>query len=77
MPQSRNRAGHKYQKRADIPASQRTRGRIVWAILFAIFGLAMGFFGSDHSYIGLVVGAILGLALGYFLGKNLERQATQ
>ncbi|MGE5519690.1 MAG: glycine zipper domain-containing protein [Candidatus Dadabacteria bacterium] len=76
MPQSRNRAGHKYQKPSDIPARVRTRGRIVWAILFAVFGMAMGFFGSDQSVIGLVIGALLGGGLGYFVGKNVEQQAA-
>lgn len=48
----------------------------MWAILFAVFGMAMGFFGSDQSVIGLVIGALLGGGLGYFVGKNVEQQAA-
>ncbi|HEV7333305.1 MAG TPA: hypothetical protein VGN63_19880 [Flavisolibacter sp.] len=75
MPQSRNRPGHRYQKPADVPASQRVRGRIIWAILFAIFGLGIAFFAAGDSILALVSGALLGTAIGYYAGKSMEQDA--
>ena len=76
MPESRNRPGHHFQKKADIPARQRVTGRVVWAILFAIFGLLIAFFSSGDNYIILAVVAALSALLGYRVGKNMERDAT-
>ena len=75
MPQSRNRPGHPYQKRADIPASQRVRGRILWAILFATFGLGIAFFAAGGSILVLLLGAVLGAVIGYVAGKSMEQDA--
>lgn len=77
MPRSRNRPGHHYQKPADIPARQRMKGRIVWAILFGVFGLAIAYFASGGSYPALIVGALIGCVLGYWVGKNMEQQAVK
>lgn len=75
MPQSRNRPGHRYQKRADIPPSQRVKGRVIWAILFAIFGLGIAFFAAGDSLFVLLAGALAGAAIGYFAGKSMEKDA--
>lgn len=77
MPESRKRPGHHYQKPADIPAKQRTKGRIVWAILFAVFGMAIAYFASDKNYIALTAGALIGATLGYMVGKNMEADAKK
>lgn len=77
MPRSRKRPGHHYQKPADIPARQRTRGKIVWAILFGVFGLVIAFFASDNSYVAMVIGAIIGSAVGYVVGKNVDQEALR
>lgn len=77
MPRSRKRTGHRYQKPSDIPSSQRTKGRIIWSILFAVFGLVIAFFASDNNTVALVIGAIVGAAVGYFIGKNMEGAASQ
>ena len=77
MAKSRTRPGHKYQKPADIPAKQRTKGRVVWAILFGVFGLAIAFFASNQNYIALVLGGLLGSVLGYIVGKNLEQETAR
>ncbi|MGZ5285877.1 MAG: glycine zipper domain-containing protein [Flavisolibacter sp.] len=75
MPESRKRPGHhEYKKPSDIPASQRTKGRIVWAILFGVFGLLIGFFASG-STIALIVGTLIGAAIGYALGLKMEKDA--
>ncbi len=75
MPQSRKRPGHhEYRKPSDIPASQRVKGRIVWAILFSVFGLLIGFFASGNT-VALVMGALVGAAIGYALGLKMEKDA--
>lgn len=75
MPQSRQRAGHPYQKPADVPASQRVKGRVIWAILFAVFGLGIAFFAAGDNWIALLMGAMAGAAIGYFAGKSMEKDA--
>jgi hypothetical protein len=78
MPQSRKRHGHHaYQKPADIPAKQRTKGRITWAILFGVFGLLVVLFAAGDNYIILVLGALFGAAIGYMIGKNMEKGAME
>jgi lipopolysaccharide export LptBFGC system permease protein LptF len=78
MPQSRKRHGHhEYRKPSDIPSRQRTKGRITWAILFAVFGLLVAFFAAGDNYTVLIAGAILGAAIGYVIGKNMEKEAAQ
>ena len=76
MPQSRKRHGHRYQKPADIPSSQRTKGRIIWAILFAVFGFVLTFFASD-SYVVPVIGALIAGFIGYTVGKHMEQAASE
>jgi uncharacterized membrane protein YjjB (DUF3815 family) len=77
MPQSRKRPGHPYQKPADIPAKQRAKGRIIWAILFGVFGLVIAFFASDQSYTAMVIGALIAGCLGYVVGRNMEQQSAK
>ncbi len=72
MPNSRKRHGHhEYQKAADIPSAQRTKGRIIWALLLGVFGLIIGWSASDNS-IAIVIGALIGAVVGYFIGKRME-----
>lgn len=74
MPTSRKRQGHHpHHHSAAIPARQRTKGRIIWALLAAVFGLLIGFFGSTDGYVAPLLGCLLGAVLGYFIGKNLEK----
>lgn len=77
MPQSRKRSGHHYQKPSDIPSSQRIKGRMIWSILFAVFGLVIAFFASGNTKLALVAGAVTGAVIGYFIGKNMEQAASQ
>jgi hypothetical protein len=76
MPKSKKRHGHPYQKPSDIPASQRTKGRIIWAILFAVFGIVLAFFATDN-YIVLIVAALIAGLIGYAVGKNMEQAASE
>ena len=76
MPKSRKRPGHKYQKPSDIPSSQRTKGRIIWAILFAVFGIVLTFF-ATNNYIILIIAAIVAGLIGYAVGKNMEQAAKE
>lgn len=77
MPRSRKRSGHHYQKPSDIPSSQRTKGRIIWSILFAVFGLVIAFFASGNTTVALIAGAVIGAVIGYVIGKNMEQAASQ
>lgn len=77
MPESRNRPGHPYQKPADIPARQRVKGRIMWAILFAVFGTLIAFFAAGSSWVALVAGALIAGIIGYVIGKNMEQAAKK
>jgi hypothetical protein len=73
MPESRKRPGHhEYRKPADIPASQRVKGRTIWALLFAVFGLLVVYFSTDNT--AALVGVPLACALlGYAAGKRMEK----
>ena len=73
MPQSRKRPGHHFQKPADIPASQRTKGRVIWSILFAVFALIIAFFATGGDMIVLVIAIALGAFIGYMVGKRAEK----
>ncbi|MGZ3836937.1 MAG: hypothetical protein ACXVMS_06940 [Flavisolibacter sp.] len=77
MPQSRKRHGHhEYHKPADIPARQRTKGRITWSILFAVFGLLVSYFAAGANITVLIIGTLLGAGIGYAIGRNMEKQAS-
>ena len=76
MPQSRKRPGrHEYRKPSDIPASQRTKGRITMAILFAVFGVMVALFASDN-YIVHIIAGLVGAVVGYSVGKSMEKAAS-
>lgn len=75
MPQSRHRQGHSFRKPAAIPSSQRVKGRIIWAILFAVFGLAIVYFASSAGWPVVLGGALVGALIGYFAGKSMEQDA--
>lgn len=77
MPRSRKRPGHHYPKHSNIPARQRTKGRIIWAILFAVFGIVIAFFAASDNYIVLIIAAIIAGLVGYAIGKNMEQAASE
>jgi 1,4-dihydroxy-2-naphthoate octaprenyltransferase len=78
MPQSRKRTGHhEHHQPSAVPARQRTKGRIIWAILFAVFGVIIAFFAASDNYIVLGIGAIIGAIVGYLTGKNMEQDAVK
>jgi hypothetical protein len=74
MPESRKRPGHPYQKPADIPASQRVKGKIMWALLFGVFGLLISYFTAGRNYKILIVATLVAGAIGYFIGKKMEKK---
>lgn len=77
MPQSRKRHAHRdHPSHAAVPGRQRTKGRVIWSILFAVFGVIITFFASDN-YIVLVLGALAGAVVGYITGKNMEQDAIK
>lgn len=76
MPQSRKRPGHhEFQEPSSIPAKQRTKGRYTVAILFAVFGLILGYFGAGDNIIVLVIATLLGGLIGFVIGKKMEASA--
>lgn len=75
MPHSRHRPGHPYQKPAAIPSSQRVKGRVIWTILFAVFGAAIVYFASEGKWTIILLGAVVGTLIGYFAGKSMEQDA--
>jgi hypothetical protein len=77
MPQSRQRKGHPFQKPSDIPSSQRTKGRILWAILIGVFSLLIALFAVGLNYIVLSIVLTAGVFIGYFIGKSMEKQTRQ
>ena len=74
MPESRKRPGHPYQKPADIPARQRVKGKIMWAILFSVFGLLIAYFAVGANYLVLIVVTLVAGIIGYIIGKKMEKK---
>ena len=77
MAQRRKHHHHATPKHIDIPASQRTRGRIIWAILFAVFGLVLTYFAAGDNWIVLVIAAVVAGVIGYVVGRNMEQAASE
>ena len=77
MPRSRKRPGHhEHRKPSDIPASQRTKGRITMAVLFGIFGLLITLFAAAGNLVVIIAGTLFAVMLGYAVGRNMERTAS-
>jgi len=74
MPESRKRPGHHYQKPADIPARQRVKGKIIWAILLGFFGLLIAYFAAGPNYTVLIPATLITAIIGYFIGKKMEQK---
>lgn len=77
MAQRRKRHHHATPKHVDIPKSQRTKGRIIWSILFAVFGVVLTYFAAGDSWIVLVIGAVVAGLIGYVVGRNMEQAASE
>jgi hypothetical protein len=75
MPESRHRPGHPFQKPAAVPSGQRVKGRLIWAILFAVFGAAIVYFASEGSWLIILIGATIGAIIGYVAGRSMEQDA--
>ena len=78
MPQSRKRHGHhEYKKTADIPSSQRTNGKFIWALLFGIFGFLITYFAAGLNYTALIAGTVIAALIGFIIGRNMEHAASR
>ena len=78
MPQSRKRPGHhEHHEPSAISSKQRTKGRTILAILFAVFAGVMSFFAAGDNYVVLVIAVIVGALIGYVVGKNMEQSAKK
>jgi hydrogenase/urease accessory protein HupE len=76
MPESRKRHGHPYHKVADVPAKQRVKGPVIWAILLGLFGLLIALFAAGNNYIVLAIAAVASALIGYAIGKKMEKDVT-
>jgi uncharacterized membrane protein YfcA len=74
MPESRKRPGHHYQEPADIPARERVKGKIMWAILLGICGLFISYFAAGTNYVVLILATLVAGIIGYFIGKKMEKK---
>ena len=77
MAQKRKHHHHATPKHTNIPARQRTKGRIIWAILFAVFGMILALFAAGDNWIVLAVAAIISGLIGYVVGRNMEQAASE
>ena len=78
MPQSRKRPGHhEFKKTADIPSSQRTNGKFIWALLFGIFGFLLTYFASGLNYSILIIATVIAAVLGFIIGRSMELAASK
>jgi hypothetical protein len=59
-----------------VPAAVRTKGRITWGILVAVFALIICYFsiGAEPAY--LIIFGVAGFVLGMLLGRAMERSAS-
>ena len=74
MPESRNRPGHHpQQKESAVPASQRVKGRVIWAVLLAVFAGLVALFAAGENFIVLALAVVAGAIIGYILGKKMEK----
>jgi uncharacterized membrane protein YfcA len=64
------------KKTSGIPSKQRTNGRTIWAILFAVFATAIGFFAAGPNYTVLAIAAVAGAVIGYIIGRKMEKDAS-
>ncbi len=74
MPESRKREGHPFHKPADISSRQRVKGKIMWALLFAVFGLLISYFAAGSNYIVLIAATFVAAIIGYFIGMKMEKK---
>lgn len=74
MPENKKRPGHPYRKPADIPARERVKGKIFWALLFAVFGLLFAYFAVGLNYKVLAAATLAAAIIGYFIGKQMEKK---
>ncbi len=76
MPHSRKRHGHhEYKKTADIPSRQRTNGKLMWAVLFGVFGFLISFFAAGFNYTVLLSGSLVAAFIGLIIGRKMEQAA--
>jgi len=77
MPESRKRPGHHYQEPADIPARQRVKGKIIWALFFGVFGFLISYFAAGTNYPVLVVATLVAGIIGYFIGQRMAKKVKK
>lgn len=74
MAENKKPHGEPFPKHADVPYHQRIKGKIMWAILFGIFGLLISYFAAGPKYMILTAGTLVAAIIGYFIGKKMEKK---
>ena len=46
---------------------------VIFGILGALIGFAVGYFGSNDSLVWSGIGMVVGAITGYYLGRNVDR----
>ena len=77
MPTSRNRKRAPRSRSSLVPASQRVKGRTIWSILLAVFGVIIAFFAAGLNYVAMAIGAVIGAVAGYFIGKKMVQDLSE
>lgn len=61
---------HEGNSSADNP---KTKATVLFSVLGALLGFAVGYFGSSGSLLWMGLGLAAGSVAGYYLGRNIDR----
>lgn len=78
MPHSRQRNKHHHHaQQHHAPAAGNTKAKrnasVLMAIIFGVFGLAIGTYAGGKDLVWIIGGAILGILVGYFVGSRIDK----
>ncbi len=75
MSENKKRKKPQPERVAEVPAKQRTSGHLLWAVLFAVFGVLIVLFSMGNNWVALIIGAAVGAVAGWLLGRKMEQDA--
>ncbi|MCX6317322.1 MAG: hypothetical protein NTW29_08525 [Bacteroidetes bacterium] len=64
------RHSHEGASASDTP---KTKAAVLFTVIGALLGFAVGYFGSSGSLVWMGAGLVAGAIAGYYLGKNIDR----
>ena len=74
MPGNKKKHGDPYPKHSEVPYHQRVKGRILWGLLWGIFGLLISYFAVGVNYKILIISTVVAAIIGYFIGKQMAKK---